>query len=129
DARAHARSVAAEMHSGFGDLRAAMPMNLRRDGKPVALGDAAKAQVARVQAIWKECRGRAGASGGPFLFGRFSVADAMFAPVACRFRSYGTPLDPVCAAYVRAIVELPAMQAWRDAAAAEPWTMPKYDSL
>jgi glutathione S-transferase len=113
-ARARARAVAAEMHAGFAALRANMPMNLvehlpGEGHTPEALADAA-----RVMQIWREC---VAASGGPFLFGAFSIADAMFAPVVTRFATYGVALDDTCAAYAAAIEGLPGMQAWREAAA------------
>jgi glutathione S-transferase len=86
--------------------------------------------VERVTAIWRECRGRFGSRGangtGDFLFGGFTIADAMFAPVATRFVTYSVPLDPVCSAYVAAMQRWPAMQDWADAAKAEPWVI-NYD--
>lgn len=115
--RAQARSVAAEMHSGFAALRNDLPMDIRgRLSRP--LSPEAEVDIQRVQAIWRACREGFGA-GGPFLFGRFGIADAMFAPVATRFRSYGVTLDPVSAAYVDAIFGWPAMQEWVAAAQAE----------
>jgi len=119
--RARARAISAEMHSGFAALRENMPMDIRarkpgRGHTPAALADAA-----RVLAIWRECRARA--QGGPFLFGRFSIADAMYAPVTTRFVTYGVELDEVGRAYVDAVAALPAMQAWVAAAAQEPWTI------
>ena len=119
--RARARAISAEMHSGFAALRENMPMDIRarkpgRGHTPAALADAA-----RVLAIWRECRARA--QGGPFLFGRFSIADAMYAPVTTRFVTYGVELDDVGRAYVDAVAALPAMQAWVAAAAQEPWTI------
>lgn len=115
--RARARAICAEMHAGFAALRQNMPMDVCAElpGKghvPAALADAQ-----RVQAIWRE---ELAASGGPFLFGRFSIADAMFAPVTTRFTTYGVPLDAVCRAYVEAVAALPGMQAWCRDAAAEP---------
>ena len=117
-ARARARAISAEMHAGFAALRRDMPMDLcaHVPGKghtPEALADAE-----RVMAIWREAL----AAGGPFLFGAFTIADAMFAPVATRFRTYGVALDPACRAYVDAIAALPAMQAWQRDADAEPQT-------
>ncbi|MEM7123403.1 MAG: glutathione S-transferase family protein [Pseudomonadota bacterium] len=122
EARAVARSVACEMHAGFADLRSAMPMNIRkslpgRGHTPGALND-----VAQIQERWNRCRGDYG-SGGDFLFGAFSAADAMYAPVASRLLTYGVDLDPVSSAYVDAIVALPAMQAWSEAARQEPWVI------
>jgi glutathione S-transferase len=120
-ARARARSVSAEMHSGFAALRRDMPMNLRADLPRRGRTPECLADVVRVLAIWRECR--ASAVGGPFLFGRFSIADAMFAPVTGRFVTYGVDLDDVCQAYVDAVQALPAMRAWRAAAAQEPWSI------
>ena len=115
--RARARSICAEMHSGFTALRSSMPMEVctAKPGQghtPEALADAR-----RIMEIWREALA---ASGGPFLFGRFSIADAMFAPVTTRFTTYGVALDAACRAYVEAIAALPAMQAWRRDAATEP---------
>jgi glutathione S-transferase len=118
-ARAVARSVTAEMHSGFANLRTHMPMNLRarRPGEGRAAGVAE--DIARVTALWRECRSRFG-QGGPFLFGAFSIADAFYAPVVTRFVTYGVELDAVCAAYRDAVLALPAMKAWTEAARNEP---------
>lgn len=126
-ARATARAVSAEMHSGFRDLRASMPMNVRRrlPGRgrtPETLRD-----VARMRAIWNDCRARFGAR-GDFLFGGFSIADAMYAPVASRFRTYEVELDPVCEAYVEAIHGLPAMQRWIAEAHAETEVIAQYET-
>jgi glutathione S-transferase len=121
-ARAVARSVMSEMHAGFMPLRRELPMDicklspLAQNG--VTPGDEAKLDIARVQQIWQDCRGRFGKK-GDFLFGGFTLADAMYAPVATRFRSYGVALDPVSEAYVNAIYAWPAMQEWCAAAAKE----------
>ena len=125
-ARARARSVAAEMHSGFPALRGAMPMNLRARKPGVGHTPDALADAARVQQVWRECLR---ASGGPFLFGHFTIADAMFAPVTARFTTYGVPLDAQLAAYVDAVAGLPAYKAWLADALQESWTSPKYDEL
>ncbi|MFV3130672.1 glutathione S-transferase family protein [Niveispirillum sp. KHB5.9] len=118
--RAVARAVAAEMHSGFPDLRKNLFMDvLKRHDRPDRVA-AAQADIDRVLAIWTDCRARFGA-GGPFLFGAFSIADAMFAPVATRLRTWQVAVDPVSAAYIDAIYALPAMQDWLRDAAAEPW--------
>lgn len=113
-ARARARSVSAEMHSGFADLRREMPMNIAaripREASPAVARD-----IARVLAIWEEQRGLEPA-GGPFLFGAFSIADAMFAPVTTRFVTYGVPVGPAARAYMDAIAALPAMARWTAAA-------------
>jgi glutathione S-transferase len=120
-ARARARSISAEMHSGFVALRTDMPMDLRARRPGVGHTPDALADVGRIVAIWRECR--ASAAGGPFLFGRFSIADAMFAPVTGRFITYGVELDAASQAYVDAVQALPAMRAWRQAAEQESWTI------
>lgn len=119
-ARALARSICAEMHSGFGALRNACPMNLAWIHPARDRGEAVAADVARITEIWRDARQRFGA-GGPFLFGAFSAADAMFAPVTSRFTTYSVALDPVSAAYVAAVQATAGFQAWREAALAEPW--------
>lgn len=121
-ARAMARAVSQEMHAGFTALRGAMPYNLRRKPSPIALSAEVKRDIERVQQIWEGCRGSFG-SGGPFLFGAFGIADAMFAPVAGRFRSYAVALRPVSAAYLESIESLPEFKLWRQAALQEPWTI------
>lgn len=120
--RALARSISTEMHGGFAALRQNLPMDLSRQGGDPARIAAAQADIDRVAQIWRDCRAAHGA-GGPFLFGRFTNADAMYAPVVCRFRSHGVTLDPVCAAYADTVMDLPAMGEWRAAAAEEPWTL------
>lgn len=115
--RAHARAISAEMHSSFAALRNAMPMELCADKRGQGHTPEALADARRVQAIWREALA---ASGGPFLFGAFTIADAMFAPVTTRFRTYGVDLDATCRAYCDAIYALPAMQAWQRDADAEP---------
>jgi glutathione S-transferase len=118
--RARARAVATEMHGGFPAVRQALPMNFAgRAQRTPALSDDARAQVARIQASWSDCRKRFGA-GGPFLFGRFSVADCMYAPVVSRFRTYGVELSPELTAYSDAVWALPAVREWHAEAAREP---------
>ncbi len=107
-ARAHARAVAAEMHSGFLPLRRHLPMNVRRPVKPRALDAAVAADVARIDAIWSECRARFGA-GGPFLYGAFGAADAMYAPVVWRFHTYAVEVSAAARAYMGAVMALPAV--------------------
>ncbi len=119
DARAHARAVACEMHAGFAALRQGMPMNCRAALPGKGHSPEVDADIARIAAIWRNCRENFGA-GGDFLFGRFGVADAMFAPVASRLTTYGVELVTVGQAYVDAVMALPAMQAWHEAARAEP---------
>ena len=116
-ARARARSISAEMHSGFAAMRRDMSMDLKRDRPGEGHTPEALADAARVMEIWRDCLSRA--TGGPFLFGAFTIADAMFAPVTTRFTTYAVPMDDVSAAYVAAIDALPGMQAWRKAALAE----------
>ena len=111
EARAVARSISAEMHSGFSPLRSLMPMNCRLTFPGKGLTDESAADIARITAIWRECRGKFGV-GGSMLFGEFTIADAMFAPVALRFKTYDVQLDEVCAEYVSAVLALPAMQEW-----------------
>ena len=119
-ARALARSVSAEMHSSFMALRQHCGMNIRARKPGVGLQAPGVAQdIARVKALWTQCLEQHGA-GGPFLFGAFSIADAMYAPVVTRFVTYGVELDARLSAYRDAVLALPAMQAWAKAGAAEP---------
>lgn len=126
-ARAHARAVATEMHAGFVALRQHCPMNLRRKKKR-PLTPEVEADVKRVTEIWRSARERFGRD-GDFLFGAFSAADCMYAPVATRIVSYEIDVDPVAAAYVDAIYRLPAFAAWQEAALAEPWGHPTTDAV
>ncbi|MFD1626691.1 glutathione S-transferase family protein [Azospirillum griseum] len=121
-ARAIARSVSAEMHSGFAALRNAMSMDLKIDRHGEGMTPDSAADIARIQALWADCRARFG-QGGPFLFGGFTIADAMFAPVVTRFETYGVVVDAVSRAYMDAVQALPAMQEWTAAAKAEPWVL------
>lgn len=122
-ARAHARAAAAEMHSGFLPLRRHLPMNVRRPVKPRPLDDGAKADVARIEAIWNESRAQFGAEGA-FLYGRFSAADAMYAPVVWRFHTYAVEVSAPARAYMDAVLALPASREWYEAARHEPWVLP-----
>lgn len=127
-ARAHARSIAAEMHAGFRGLRVAMPMNLGRDFTGHGRTPEALADIARIEALWAEALS---AHGGPFLFGdRFGLADAMYAPVVTRFLTWGPELSGTSRAYVKAAREHPLMERWYAEAAAEPadWLLPKYEN-
>ena len=117
-ARAHARSISAEMHAGFFALRDAMPMNCRAMGRKVALPDKLTADIDRIIDIWSDCQRRYGADGG-WLFGRFSVADAMYAPVVLRFRTYGINLPASATAYPARLLESEALQNWLAAAESE----------
>lgn len=122
EARSVARSVAAEMHAGFAALRAALPMDLRSRHPWVEPSQAVAADIERICEIWRACRERYG-QGGAFLFGRFTAADAAYAPVVTRFVTYGVPLDSLCAAYRDAVAAWPAMMSWTRAAEAEPWVI------
>ena len=127
-ARAMARTVSAEMHAGFAALRKACPMNLRRPVRAIAVGDDVKADVERVEALWAGMRQAYGA-GGDFLFGDFSAADAMFAPVVNRLDVYALATRPESRVYMDAIKALPAWQAWLDGARAEPWFIEHYEAI
>jgi glutathione S-transferase len=122
-ARAHARSIAAEMHAGFTPLRRHYPMNVWRPIKrrePVA---EVVDHVRRIDTMWTDCRTRFG-EGGPFLFGTFGAADAMYAPVVSRFHTYEVDVGPVARAYMAAVMALPAWAEWYAAALQEPWVLP-----
>jgi glutathione S-transferase len=119
-ARATARSIAAEMHAGFSALRSACPMNLGKKFAQKDRGEAVARDVARFGEIVRRTRERFG-SGGPFLFGAFSAADAMYAPLATRLDTYSLAIDATTRAYVDAILSLPAFQEWRSAALKEEW--------
>lgn len=122
-ARAVARAVANEMHAGFGALRKACPMNMRRPKKPVPLNDAARKDVARIEEIWRDCRAKFG-KGGKFLFGKFSIADAMYTPVVSRFETFDVPVAEETRVYMDTILNTPAFSAWREAALKESWIVP-----
>ncbi|MBN8891240.1 MAG: glutathione S-transferase [Acetobacteraceae bacterium SCN 69-10] len=128
-ARAHARSIAGEMHAGFRELRMAMPMSLFRPGCAGAgRTEGALADIARIDAIWREALGK---SGGPFLFGaQFGNADVMFAPVVARFLTYRPELSAEALAYCAAVRTHPLVSTWYDEAAAEPaaWHLPRYET-
>lgn len=128
-ARARARSICAEMHSGFAKLRTAMPMNLKfkLKGKPAT--PEVQRDIDRVIEIWQEARTQFATADGPWLFGRFSIADAMFAPVVCRFDVYNVNLPPLAAAYRDALLAHPAMQEWTAAALQESEAHAHYDQL
>jgi glutathione S-transferase len=121
-ARAHARVVATEMHAGFRALRRNCPMNLWLPEKKRPQPDEVMDNVRRIDALWSDCRARFG-QGGPFLFGDFCGADAMYVPVALRLHTYGLAVSDVSQRYVDAILALPALAEWRAAAFKEPWVM------
>jgi glutathione S-transferase len=126
--RAHARSISAEMHSGFLALRNECGMNLHRPIGAIALSAEARANVARVEQIWIECRERYGEM-GPFLFGDFSGADAMFAPVVHRFRTYAIEVGPEARDYIDTMMGLAAFQEWTRAGLAETLVIDKLETV
>ncbi len=123
DARAVARAVSAEMHSGFTHLRSLWPMNARARNRRTAMTAALEADVGRVDEIWNDCRARFGAA-GPWLFGEYSIADAMYAPVVLRFNTYGASISPTARWYMASVLEDAALQEWLQAAKQESWTNP-----
>jgi glutathione S-transferase len=125
-ARAMARSVSAEMHSGFMEVRSQWGMNLRRAKTHKPLSEAGQKQAARIEQIWRDCRAQFGA-GGPYLFGSFTAADAMYAPVVTRFDTYAGELAPDTRAYLDTILAMPAMREWYAGAAAETFPEPRPD--
>ena len=127
-ARALARSLSAEMHAGFQALRNHCPTNFRRPVKKRELTSEVEADVARIEAAWSGARKDFGKA-GPFLFGRFSAADAMFAPVVNRFHVYDVPVKRATRDYMDAIMELPAWKAWINDAEAEPWRIERYENI
>jgi glutathione S-transferase len=122
DARAIARAACAEMHSGFSILRSQWPMNARATGRRTAPNPERSAEIGRVEKLWDECRSRFGA-GGPWLFGEYGVADAMYAPVVLRLRTYGASVRETTAEYMTTVLADPHMRDWLAAAAAESWTI------
>jgi glutathione S-transferase len=125
--RAHARSVSAEMHSGFAALRDECGMNLHRPVGAKALSAEARADIARIQESWADCRERYGKL-GPFLFGAFSGADAMYAPVVHRFRTYAIEVTPEVRDYMATMMALPAFQQWTRAGLAETLVIEKFEA-
>jgi glutathione S-transferase len=125
-ARAVARAVSAEMHSGFPNLRTHMSMNIRKRHPGKGRTPEVLADIARITAMWSDCRERFGKD-GPFLFGPFSIADAMYAPVVLRFRTYDVDLPSDCRAYSDAVLALPALQEWMAAATAETETLSQFE--
>lgn len=123
EARAVARSVSAEMHSSFANLRSQWPMNARGHNRRTPMTPPLEADVRRIDEIWSDCRQRFGASGGPWLFGEYSVADAMYAPVVLRFNTYGAQVSENARRYRAEVLEDPALQEWLSASRQEPWTI------
>jgi glutathione S-transferase len=126
EARAHCRSICGEMHSGFGALRSALPVNLRSTKPGFVVWSAAQADIVRILKIWRDCFAR---WNGPYLFGeRLTMADAMYAPVCTRFRTYCVQLGPAADVYCDRIMNLPTMIEWIEAAKLEPEEMPELDA-
>ena len=125
-ARAHCRAICGEMHSGFAALRSALPVNLKSVKPGFVVWSAAQADIDRILKIWRECFDK---YGGPYLFGKTpTIADAMYAPVCTRFRTYCVSLDPVADEYCERIMTLPTMVEWIEAAKLEPEDMPELDA-
>ncbi|HEX2676424.1 MAG TPA: glutathione S-transferase family protein [Polyangiales bacterium] len=125
-ARAYARAVSHEMHAGFGALRSNLPMNVRKRYPAPSEAQGVGTDIARIQEIWQTCRERFG-KGGPFLFGQFSVADAMFAPVAFRFQTYSVPLTVAAQSYRDTMLGLAPMREWAESAKTESWVLPQFE--
>jgi glutathione S-transferase len=125
-ARAVARSISAEMHSGFVPLRKLCTMNLRRHYPNFELNDEVHDNIRRIETIWTETRAEYG-RGGPFLFGEWTAADAMYAPVVTRFKTYDVKLSKPAQDYADAVLDLPAMKEWYAGGEAEEWVLPQYE--
>jgi glutathione S-transferase len=121
-ARAHARAIASEMHAGFAPLRRQCPMNMWRPVRKLELSAETKANAARIDTMWSDCRARHSADGA-FLFGAFGAADAMYAPVVSRFHTYAVEVSAASRAYMDAVMALPAWVEWRAAALGEEWVL------
>jgi glutathione S-transferase len=118
--RAVARSIAAEMHSGFAALRDHLPMNIRSVFPNRGVTPEVQADINRITSLWREQRRKVSEDAGPYLFGHFTIADAMFAPVVSRFRTYRIELDELCQSYADAVWAMPAYREWQEAAGHEP---------
>jgi len=125
-ARAIARSVSAEMHSGFTAVRSHMPMNCKKTFPGKGMNPDSEAEIKRITQLWRDCRNAYGKQ-GPMLFGEFTIADAMYAPVAIRFNTYQVGLDELCQAYVTAILDLPAIKEWYAAASQETEVLAQFE--
>jgi glutathione S-transferase len=126
-ARAIARSICAEMHSGFQELRQHLPMNCRAQFPSEVRSPGVQNDINRITTIWRDCR-QFYRNNGPMLFGDFTLADAAYAPVVLRFKTYGVPLDEVCQEYADAILALPVLQEWLQEAEQEPEVIPMFES-
>ena len=126
-ARGMARSMAAEMHSSFANLRRELPMNVRKSYSPRELDDGVKDDINRILQLWAQARARFGGT-GDYLFGDWCAADIMYAPVVTRFITYGVPVPPFAALYVKAVLSHPHVQDWIDQAQDEPWVIEQYEA-
>ena len=126
-ARGMARSMAAEMHSGFANLRRELPMNVRKSFPPIALTDGVRSEIDRIMQLWAQARARFGGT-GEFLFGDWCAADIMYAPVVTRFITYGVPVPPFAALYIKAVLSHPDVNDWIDQAQDEPWVIESLES-
>ena len=126
EARGMARSVAAEMHSGFTNLRRELPMNVRKSFPPIEISEPVKEEIDRILQLWAQARARFGGT-GDFLFGDWNAADMMYAPVVTRFITYGVPVPPFAGAYMKAVLSHPHVAEWIDKAQDEPWVIDQYE--
>ena len=126
-ARGMARSMAAEMHSSFAALRRELPMNVRKSYAPIDLSDEVRGEIDRILQLWAQARARFGGT-GEFLFGNWSAADIMFAPVVTRFITYGVNMPPFAALYMKSVLSHPDVAEWIDKAQDEPWVIEAYES-
>ena len=126
-ARGMARSMAAEMHSGFGNLRRELPFNVRKNYGSVPLSPEVEAEVLRILNLWMQARARYGGS-GEYLFGEWSAADIMFAPVVTRFITHGVPVPPFAATYMEAVLHRADVVEWIELAQDEPWVIEQYEA-
>ncbi len=126
-ARGMARSMAAEMHSSFANLRRDLPMNVRRSYSPIDLSDAVREEIDRIMQLWAQARARFGGT-GEFLFGEWCAADIMYAPVVTRFITYGVPVPPFAALYMKSVLSHPDVSEWIDKAQDEPWVIDAYEN-
>ena len=126
DARGMARSMAAEMHSGFANLRRELPMNVRKSYPPKELSEPVREEIDRIMQLWAQARARFGGT-GDFLFGDWCAADIMYAPVVTRFITYGVPVPNFAAVYIKAVLSHPDVSEWIEKAQDEPWVIDQYE--
>jgi glutathione S-transferase len=126
-ARGMARSMAAEMHSGFANLRRELPMNVRKSYPPRELSEEVRVEIDRILQLWAQARARFGGTGN-FLFGQWCAVDIMYAPVVTRFITYGVPVPPFAALYMKAVLSHPDVNDWIDKAQDEPWVIESLES-